>query len=133
MATLQKLVDAETRALKDGKSRKNAIYAAYNRFYKGDIAKEFVRGTQEQGGLITMDDLGNWQVYIEEPVTTNYKGIDVYKLTTWVQGPVMLQALNMLELFDLQAMGYNSARYMHTVYQVINHPIAELEFFYRPP
>ena len=133
LATLQKLVDAEARALKDGKSRKNAIYAAYDRFYKGDIAKEFVRGTQEQGGLITMDDLGNWQVYIEEPVTTNYKGIDVYKLTTWVQGPVMLQALNMLELFDLQAMGYNSARYMHTVYQVMNHAFADRDFYYGDP
>jgi len=133
LATLQKLVDAETTALKDGKSRKNAIYAAYDRFYKGDIAKEFVRGTQEQGGLITMDDLGNWKVYIEEPVTTNYKGIDVYKLTTWVQGPVMLQALNMLELFDLQAMGYNSARYMHTVYQVMNHAFADRDFYYGDP
>ncbi|MDP6296483.1 MAG: gamma-glutamyltransferase, partial [Candidatus Marinimicrobia bacterium] len=120
LATLQKLVDAEKKALKKGKSRENAIYAAYDRFYKGDIAKEFVRGTQEQGGLITMDDLANWQVYLEEPVSTNYKGIDVYKLTTWVQGPVMLQALNMIETFDLKAMGYNSARYMHTVYQAMN-------------
>ena len=133
LATLQKLVDAETKALKKGKSRKNAIYAAYDRFYKGDIAKEFVRGTQEQGGLITMDDLANWQVYLEEPVSTNYKGIDVYKLTTWVQGPVMLQALNMIETFDLKAMGYNSARYMHTVYQAMNHAFADRDFYYGDP
>ncbi len=133
LATLQKLVDAETKALKKGKSRKNAIYAAYDRFYKGDIAKEFVRGTQEQGGLITMDDLANWQVYLEEPVSTNYKGIDVYKLTTWVQGPVMLQALNMIEMFDLKAMGYNSARYMHTVYQAMSHAFADRDFYYGDP
>ena len=133
LATLQKLVDAETKALKKGKSRKNAIYAAYDRFYKGDIAKEFVRGTQEQGGLITMDDLANWQVYLEEPVSTNYKGIEVYKLTTWVQGPVMLQALNMIEMFDLKAMGYNSARYMHTVYQAMNHAFADRDFYYGDP
>ena len=133
LATLQKLVDAEKKALKKGKSRKNAIYAAYDRFYKGDIAKEFVRGTQEQGGLITMDDLANWQVYLEEPVSTNYKGIDVYKLTTWVQGPVMLQALNMIEMFDLKAMGYNSARYMHTVYQAMNHAFADRDFYYGDP
>ena len=133
LATLQKLVDAETKALKKGKSRKNAIYAAYDRFYKGDIAKEFVRGTQEQGGLITMDDLANWQVYLEEPVSTNYKGIDVYKLTTWVQGPVMLQALNMIEMFDLKAMGYNSARYIHTVYQAMNHAFADRDFYYGDP
>jgi len=133
LATLQKLVDAEKKALKKGKSRENAIYAAYDRFYKGDIAKEFVRGTQEQGGLITMDDLANWQVYLEEPVSTNYKGIDVYKLTTWVQGPVMLQALNMIETFDLKAMGYNSARYMHTVYQAMNHAFADRDFYYGDP
>ena len=133
LATLQKSVDAETKALKKGKSLKNAIYAAYDRFYKGDIAKEFVRGTQEQGGLITMDDLANWQVYLEEPVSTNYKGIDVYKLTTWVQGPVMLQALNMIEMFDLKAMGYNSARYIHTVYQAMNHAFADRDFYYGDP
>src|ERR1043165_7446282 len=56
-ATLRKLVDAEEVALKAGKSRKEAIYAAYDRFYKGDIAREIVRGVQEQGGLFTLDDL----------------------------------------------------------------------------
>ena len=132
-ATLEKLVNAESESLRKGKSRKEAIYAAYDRFYKGDIAKEFVRGTQEQGGLITMDDLANWQVYLEEPVSTNYKGIDVYKLTTWVQGPVMLQALNMIEMFDLKAMGYNSARYIHTVYQAMNHAFADRDFYYGDP
>ncbi len=133
LATLQKLVDAESEALRKGKSRKEAIYVAYERFYRGDIAEEIVRSTQEQGGLITMEDLANWQVYLEEPVSTNYKGIDVYKLTTWVQGPVMLQALNMLELFDLKAMGYNSARYVHTVYQVMNHAFADRDFYYGDP
>ena len=63
----------------------------------------------EQGGLITTEDLANWQVQIEEPVSTTYKGIDVYKLTHWTQGPAMLQALNILENVDLKAMGYNSA------------------------
>ncbi|HKC64455.1 MAG TPA: gamma-glutamyltransferase, partial [Pyrinomonadaceae bacterium] len=87
-ATLRKLVEAERQALAQGKNRRDAILAAYDRFYKGDIAQEFVRGVQEQGGLITLQDLANWQVHIEEPVKTNYKGIEVYKLTSWVQGPV---------------------------------------------
>jgi len=133
LATLQKLVEAEQNALEAGKSREEAIYAAYDRFYRGDIAEEFVRGCQEQGGLITMEDLDKWQVYIEEPVMTSYKGIDVYKLDTWVQGPVMLQALNMLENFDLQSMGYNSARYMHTLYQVMNLAFADRDFYYGDP
>ena len=79
--TLRKLVEAEQQALKTGKSRKDAIAAAYDRFYKGDIAREFVRGVQEEGGLITLDDLAGWKVRIEEPVTTTYRGVEVYKLT----------------------------------------------------
>src|SRR4051795_8688538 len=132
-ATLRKLVDAEQQALKKGKSRKEAIYAAYDRFYKGDIAKEIARSMQEQGGLITTDDLAKWQVHIEEPVKTNYKGIDVYKLTHWTQGPAMLQALNILENFDLKSMGYNSPRYIHTIYQAMNLAFADRDFYYGDP
>lgn len=131
--TLQKLVDAEQEALAEGKSRKEAIYAAYERFYKGDIAEEFVRGCKEQGGLITMDDLANWKVYIEEPVMTTYKGIEVYKLTCWVQGPVLLQMLNMLENIDLKKMGFNSVNYIHTLYQVMNLAFADRDFYYGDP
>lgn len=132
-STLKKLVEAEAQALGAGKSRRDAIYAAYDRFYKGDIAAEFVRGTQEQGGLITMEDLASWKVYLEEPVVTNYRGIDVYKLTSWVQGPVMLQALNMLENLDLKEMGYNSADYIHALYQVMNLAFADRDFYYGDP
>src|SRR5437660_8460087 len=89
-ATLRKLVEAEQDALKHGKSRKDAIYAAYDRFYRGDIAREIVRSVQEQGGLFTVDDLAKCQVHIEEPVSTNYKGIDVYKLNVWTQGTALL-------------------------------------------
>jgi gamma-glutamyltranspeptidase/glutathione hydrolase len=132
-ATLRKLVEAERRAKAHGKDRKAAIYAAYDRFYKGDIARELVRGTREQGGLFTMEDLANWKVHIEEPVHTNYKGVEVYKLTTWVQGPVMLQALNILENFDLKSMGYDSARYIHTLYQAMNLSYADRDFYYGDP
>ncbi|MBN1271145.1 MAG: gamma-glutamyltransferase [Candidatus Aminicenantes bacterium] len=132
-ATLKKLVETEQIALAQGKSRKEAIYAAYKQFYEGDIAQEFVRGCQEQGGLITEKDLAGWQVYQEEPVKTDYKGIEVYKLTCWVQGPVMLQMLNMLENLDLKSMGYNSARYIHTIYQVMNLAYADRDFYYGDP
>jgi gamma-glutamyltranspeptidase/glutathione hydrolase len=129
-ATLRKLVEAEQQALASGKSRKEAIYAAQERFYRGDIAREIVRGTREQGGLFTEEDLARWQVRIEEPVSTNYRGIDVYKLTHWTQGPAMLQALNILENFDLRAMGYNSARYVHTIYQAMSLAFADRDFYY---
>jgi gamma-glutamyltranspeptidase/glutathione hydrolase len=131
--TLKKLVSAEEEALAAGKNRKEAIYAAYDRFYKGDIAREFVRGSKEQGGLITIEDLASWKPYVEEPVMTTYKGIEVYKLSCWVQGPVMLQALNMLENLDLKAMGFNSAPYIHTLYQVMNLAFADRDFYYGDP
>ncbi len=131
--TLLKLVEAEKQALQNGKSRKEAIYAAYDRFYKGDIADELVRGTQEQGGLITKEDLANWEVYIEKPDKVNYKGVDVYKLTSWVQGPVMLQALNMMEQLDMECMQYNSAKYTHGLYQVMNMAFADRDFYYGDP
>jgi gamma-glutamyltranspeptidase/glutathione hydrolase len=69
-ATFRKLVDAERRAKAAGKTRKQAIYAAYDRFYKGDIAQELVRGVREDGGLFTMQDLANYKVKIEEPLKT---------------------------------------------------------------
>jgi len=133
LQTLQKMVDAEQEALKKGKNRKEAIYAAYDRFYKGDIAKEFVRGCQEQGGLITMEDLAKWKPIQEEPLKINYKGIDVYKLQQWSQGPAMLQALNILENFDLKSMGYNSTRYIHTIYQSMSLAFADRDFYYGDP
>jgi len=132
-ATLRKLVEAEQQALASGKSRKEAIYAAYDRFYKGDIAREIARSVKEEGGLITTEDLANWKVRIEEPVKTNYKGIEVYKLTHWTQGPAMLEALNILENFDLKAMGYNSARYVHAIYQAMNLAFADRDFYYGDP
>jgi len=131
--TLKKLVDSEKQALAAGKNRKEAIMAAYDRFYKGDIAAEFVRGTKEQGGLITASDLANWKVLIEKPLYTNYKGIEVYKLREWQQGPVMLQALNMLEGMDLKKMKYNSVDYIHTLYQVMNFAYADRDFYYGDP
>ena len=131
--TLMKLLQTEAKALRDGKTRKEAIYAAYDRFYRGDIAEEYVRGSQAMGGLHQKSDLANWEVKIEEPVTSNYKGIDVYKLTTWVQGPVLLQSLNIAEQLDLKALGFNSAQYTHVLYQVMNLAFADRDFYYGDP
>ncbi len=132
-ATLLKLVATERDALAAGKSRKDAIYAAYDRFYRGDIAQELVAAVQDLEGLITLEDLDRWQVYIEEPVSTNYRGIDVFKLTHWVQGPVMLQTLNILENMDLASLGYNSAAYIHALYQAMNLAFADRDFYYGDP
>jgi gamma-glutamyltranspeptidase/glutathione hydrolase len=132
-ATLRKLVEAEAQALAAGKPRKEAIQAAHDRFYRGDIAREFVRGVQEQGGLITLGDLDKWRPLVEQPLSTHYRGIEVYKLDTWTQGPALLQSLNILENFDLKAQGYNSANYIHTVYQAMNLAFADRDFYYGDP
>ena len=60
-------------------------------------------------------------------------GIEVYKLQQWTQGPVLLQSLNLLENFDLKSMGYNSTRYIHTVYQAMNLAFADRDFYYGDP
>jgi gamma-glutamyltranspeptidase / glutathione hydrolase len=132
-ATLRKLVEAEQKALKEGRDRKAAIYAAYDRFYKGDIAQDLVKAVRDLGGLFTPEDLAHWKVKIEEPVHVSYKGIEVYKLDSWVQGPVMLQTLNILENFELKPMGYDSARYIHTLYQAMNLAYADRDFYYGDP
>ena len=131
--TLKKLVAAEAEALAAGAAREDAIMAAYDRFYRGDIAEEFVRGSRALGGLHTLQDLDGWSVYIEAPVTTNYEGIDVYKLTHWVQGPMMLQTLNILEHTDIGKLGYNSADYIHTLYQAMSLAFADRDFYYGDP
>jgi gamma-glutamyltranspeptidase / glutathione hydrolase len=131
--TLRKLVAAESEALAAGRDRQDAIQAAYDRFYRGDIAKEFVRGSQAQGGLITLQDLANWRVQLEEPVMTRYKDIEVYKLSSWTQGPALLQALNIREHLDLRAMGYNSTRYVHALYQTLSLAFADRDFYYGDP
>ena len=131
--TLLKLIESEKYALKQGKNRKEAIYEAYKRFYEGDIAEEIVRSTQEQGGLITKKDLKNYKVYIEEPLKTSYKNIDIYKLTTWVQSPVLLQSLNMAENINLKSMGFNSTNYIHNLYQIMNLSFADRDFYYGDP
>src|SRR5207253_9477459 len=73
------------------------------------------------------------KVIQDEPLMVNYKGSDVYKMQQWTQGPVMLQALNILENIDLKSMGFNSAKYIHTLYQVMNLTFADRDFYYGDP
>lgn len=133
--TLRKLVAAEQKALASGKSRKEALMAAKDRFYRGDIATEFVRGSQEFGGLHTLEDMAKTEekIKIEEPIHTTYRGLDVFKCDTWTQGATLLQALNLLEGFDLKALGHNTPAYIHTIYQAMNLAFADRDFYYGDP
>ena len=110
-----------------------ALPRIYERFYRGDIAEELVRGVREEGGLFTREDLSGWKVKIEEPTMTTYRGIEVYKLQVWHQGPALLQALNILENADVKSLGYNSTRYLHLVYQAMSLAFADRDFYYGDP
>ena len=131
--TLKRLVEAERAARKAGRDRKAAILAASDLFYRGAVGRELAAAAKAAGALITAEDLARWKPKIETPVSVNYKGIDVYKLTTWTQGPAMLQALNLLEKEDLKGMGYNSAPYIHTVTQAMHLAFADRDFYYGDP
>jgi len=131
--TLRRLVAAESAARAAGKNREQAILAAYELFYRGELARELVAAARAEGALWTTDDLARWEVKLEPTVRTTYRGYEVHKLTVWTQGPAMLQALNILENADLASMGYNSARYLHTVVQAMQLAFADRDFYYGDP
>ena len=129
--TLHRMVDAE-RAAK-AKGRNAGIIAARDRFYKGDIAVELVAFLQKNGAPFDASDFGEYYARIEEPAKTTYRGYTVYKHGFGSQGPVLLQALNILENFDLHAMGYASADYLHTVTEALKLAYADRDSFYADP
>lgn len=129
--TLRRMVDAE-RAAK-GKGRAAGIIAARDRFYKGDIAAEMVAFLQKHGAPFDSSDFAEYYARIEEPAKTTYRGYTVYKHGFGSQGPVLLQALNILENFDLHAMGYASADYLHTVTEALKLAYADRDTYYADP
>jgi gamma-glutamyltranspeptidase / glutathione hydrolase len=129
--TLTRMVEAERAAA--GGGRAAGIRAARDRFYKGDIAEEMVAFLQEHGAPFALDDFSQFYAKLEEPTMTTYKEYEVYKQSFGSQGPVLLQALNILENFDLQAMGHNSADYVHTVVEAMKLAYADRDSYYADP
>src|SRR5215510_9568067 len=126
--TFRRLMDAESKAQSRGRSQ--GLAAAREAFYRGEIAHIIVAHSQAHGGLLTTEDLDNFHTKIEEPVTLNYRGYDVYKCGPWSQGPVFLQQLAILEGYDLRGMGHNSADYIHTVAEAMKLAFADREQYY---
>lgn len=123
--TLKRLVEAETQ--NKGKGRHEALKAARDRFYKGDIAHEMARFSEENGGLFRYEDFANYTAKIEDPVSIDYRGFQVYKNASATQGPAELFALRILEGYDLKAMGHNSADYIHTSVEATKLAMADRE------
>jgi gamma-glutamyltranspeptidase/glutathione hydrolase len=110
--TLKKIVESERQNA--GRGRHEALKAARDRFYKGDIAQAMAKFSEENGGLFRYEDFAGYTAKIEEPVSIDYRGYRIYKNASASQGPAELIALNMLEGYDLKAMGHNSPAYIHT-------------------
>ena len=113
--------------------RAGAVAAARDRFYKGDIAAEMVAFLQAHGAPFDSSDFAEFHSRIEAPSRTDYRGYTIFKQGFNSQGPVLLQALNILEHFDLQAMGHNSADYVHTVVEAMKLAYADRDTYYADP
>src|SRR5262252_5717015 len=123
--TMKKLVEAER--ANSAKGRHEALKAARDRFYKGDIAMETASFSEANGGLFRYEDFAEYSAKVETPVSTNYRGYEVYKNPSASQGPTELIALNLLEGFDLKAMGHNSPEYLHTSVEAVKLAMADRE------
>lgn len=139
--TLKRLVEAEAAHKEAGRSA--GLKAARDLFYAGEMAEEIVgfqKGLESRdangfksAGLLEVEDLAGFHSRIEEPTRTTYRGIDVYKPGFWTQGPVLLQALNIVEGYDLQALGHNSPEYIHLLAEAMKLAFADREWYYADP
>ena len=129
--TLKRMVEAERAAKSRGRAA--GIVAARDLFYKGDIAREMVAFLQDNGAPFTYPDFAEFFARIEEPAKTTYRDYTIYKHGFGSQGPVLLQTLNILENFDLNAMGYASADYIHTVAEALKLAYADRDTYYADP
>ena len=129
--TLRRMVEAERRAKARGRSA--GIVAARDRFYKGDIAREMVAFLRKHEAPFDASDFAEYFARVEEPAQSTYRGYTVFKHGFGSQGPVLLQTLNILEQFDLHAMGYASADYLHTVVEALKLAYADRDSYYADP
>src|SRR6185503_19717240 len=129
--TLREIVRAERRVASRG--RHAALMAARDYFYKGPIAKRISDFCEANGGLLRTGDFAAFHARVEEPAKSSYRGYEVYKTGFFAQGPAMLEALNMLEGYDLRAMKHNSAAYIHTLTEAMKLAFADRDRYYGDP
>ena len=127
------MMEAERQALAEGGSRSEGIRAARDAFYKGDPARAVDEFFREHGGIVRYEDLAEYESEWTEPLGTNFHGYDVYTTDGWSQGPRIVLMLNMLENYDLRALGYNTPEYIHLVSQVVNLAMADAHKYVGDP
>ena len=128
--TLRIMRDASERA---AGSRADRLRAASDAFYRGPIAELIVNSSAQVGGILALDDLANYRSRFAEPVKTTFQGYAIWGQNSWTQGPMLMQTLNVLESFDLKAMGHNSPAYIHTVAEALKLSFGDREAFYGDP
>lgn len=128
--TFRELVAAEKKA--HGK-RADKLRAVRDLFYKGSIAHRIADASEKYNGLIAYNDLANFHADLEQPKIGTYHGYEIYKPGFWTQGPLMIEALNILEGYDLKAMGLNSPQYLHTVVEAVKLAFADRDEYYGDP
>ncbi|HSO76354.1 MAG TPA: gamma-glutamyltransferase family protein [Blastocatellia bacterium] len=129
--TLREIVNAERASASRG--RRAGLRAARDCFYKGTIAKRISDFSEANGGLLRAADFAAFQTKVEEPAKTSYRGYEVYKTGFWAAGPAMLEILNLLEGYDLKAMGHNSPGYIHTLTEAMKLGFADRDRYYGDP
>jgi gamma-glutamyltranspeptidase/glutathione hydrolase len=131
--TLRAIVAAEKKAFAAAHDRGAAIRAGRDAFYTGDIAHRIVNANRAAGGVFAYEDLAGYHGAVEKPVTTTFRGYDVYKAAPWNQGPVLLQTLNILEGVRLESFGDNTAEYIHHVHEAIKLAYDDRNAYYGDP
>ena len=129
-ATLRKLVEAEIAA--EG-HRAEGVRAARESFYEGEVARNIAYCSQSVGGILDMESLAGYEAKYETPIKTSFLGHEIHGQRTWTQSAVLMQAINILENFDLRAMGHNSTDYIHTISQALNLAFADRQVYYGDP
>ena len=131
--TLSLMAQAEAKALAQGESRQAGIQAARDVFYKGDVAQRMVQSLQNLGGLYTYEDFAEYESPMEEPISTKYRGYEIFTNRTWSQGITLLQTLNILEGYDLRSLGHNSPEAIHLQVEALKLALADREKYIGDP
>lgn len=132
-ATILGMIRAERDALQHGKSREASIEAVRDHFYRGPIARRVAAFVKESGGLLRYEDFASFHLDLESPVSTTFHDYEVYKAGFWTQGAVLLQALNILEGFELRALGWNTSEYIHHLVEALKLAFADRDAWYGDP
>jgi gamma-glutamyltranspeptidase/glutathione hydrolase len=131
--TLRAMAEAEKKALAGGASREAAIDAVRDYFYRGEIARKIDAFSRANSGLLRYEDFAAFHLAPEDPVSTEFYGVKVYKPGFWSQGPAMIETLNLLSGISFNGMTFNSPDYINTLVEALKLAYADRDTYYGDP